>query len=108
MDTKDSLATSYVGYQARLPSWDPGTDPTLDTVRFTFPSRGVKPDSGSTWTAGSWISLGTQRKLYFALTPLLGPGAGGLAIALGEYDVWIRVTAVPQDIIEYVGPLSVV
>ena len=60
-------------------------NPTSSTVEFAFPPVG-QDISSATWVAGSWE---TSSGYYYART-LVGAG-GGVVLADGTYEVWVRV-----------------
>lgn len=67
-------------------------DPTSLPVEFAFTATTDRP---TTWIGGSWgSSPGVQAGVTWtgiARTPVIG--AGGLDLAVGTYQVWIRLTA---------------
>ncbi len=60
-------------------------NPTSDTVEFAFVSIG-QDVTDATWTSGAWETSGTT---YYA-RKLVGAG-GGLVLADGTYEVWVRI-----------------
>jgi hypothetical protein len=76
-------------------------DPTGDTVEFAFTSG---DELGSpTWYAASWESMGGQ---HYARC-LIGPGGGVVALAIGFWWVWVRVTDSPEIPIKQAGVIEV-
>lgn len=71
-----------------------GYDPTTDIVQMAFIPHApypVAPDSGD-WNTASWeTDLGP---VYWA-TCLVGPANGGVPLAAGTYQTWVKVTDNP-------------
>lgn len=67
------------------------SDPTALVVELAFPLKDVDPVTGD-WKTGSWESANAR---YWARL-LVGPGSTFGALARGDYDVWVRVTATPE------------
>lgn len=98
------LATDYVQVAAAaFVDGDP-IDPTNDLVEMAFTTIGDNPGSGD-WHTGSWTTApgGT-----FLAQCLVGPGAGGVALALGRYGWWARITDNPTIPVVQVGELQIV
>lgn len=66
-----------------------GADPTDNVVELAFPLQGAAP---SDWTTAAWENDGA---IHYAKL-LLGPG-GALELPVGDYDVWVRVAASPEE-----------
>lgn len=82
-----------------------GYNPTSDAVAFAFMPPGVNPGV-SDWKTGSWTT--NPGPTYMAQC-LVGPGAGGVALAVGVYVIWLRVTDSPEVFIPAggVGTLTI-
>jgi hypothetical protein len=65
---------------------DLGSDP----VRYAFMPNGAKPGT-SDWHTGFWAAVGVA-------AILVGPANGGIALAPGDYTIWLAVTDNPQDL----------
>lgn len=79
-------------------------NPTSDVVQFAFTEGyGVTP---SVWVTGSWDSTVVQGSWYNAKC-LVGPGAGGTALAAGTYTVWLKVTDNPEIPVRQTGTLII-
>lgn len=80
-----------------------GINPTSDVVQFAFLSNlpPIQPTVGQ-YVNGSW--QGTIQP-YVALC-LVGPG-GGTALAQGQYNVWLKITASPETPVKWCGILQV-
>lgn len=104
MASKSVLSTVYV--KSRVTATVNGStsyNPTGDPVEIAFKSPGVDPVAPD-WAMGSWETVGTSG--YYARL-LVGPGPGGLNLAVGTYDMWIRVTDNPEIPVMQAGPLRV-
>jgi hypothetical protein len=107
MISRSVLDTRYVA----IPVSATGTtglpiDPTGDTVQFAFMPTppGTSPGNGD-WRAGSWAS--TSSGGYLAQC-LVGPANGGVALATGTYQIWLKVTDSPEIPVVTVDYLQVV
>lgn len=63
-------------------------DPTGDVVSLAFPAVGQEPSS---FIAGQWL---TESGVYYAQA-LVGPGTSA-ELAVGYYDVYVKVTDSPE------------
>ena len=79
-------------------------DPTSGTVHFAFVSEAEDNASpaSSAWVPGSW-DTGTND--YWAKC-LVGPD-GAAELAVGSYDVWIKVTKSLETVVDKIGVLSI-
>lgn len=62
------------------------------SVNFAFISGSGIPTQSTTWLPGSWATTSSP---YYAQI-LIGPGSGGVPLAVGSYRVWIQLEANPQ------------
>lgn len=93
MITRSVLDTRYVA----IPVTATGANglpinPTGDVVQFAFKSAGVNPGVGD-WNTGSWAT--TSSGGYQAQI-LVGPANGGVALTVGVYQIWVKVTDSPE------------
>lgn len=72
-----------------------GYDPTGDLLAFAFmPQTYPQPSPGSgDWHAGSWVTY--PGPSYWAQV-LVGPANGGVALAVGTYLGWVKITDSPD------------
>lgn len=98
------LATDYVQVAAAAFVNGSAIDPSNDLVEMAFTTVGARPGSGD-WHTGSWTTApgGT-----FLAQRLVGPGAGGVALGLGIYGWWVRITDNPTIPVAEVGQLQIV
>jgi len=89
--TQSSLSTDYVQVLIASPG---STDPTFDNIQFAFTLE-TYPETRPTtddWITGSWaVSPGPQ---YWAQC-LVGPENGGTVLAIGLYQVWVKILSSP-------------
>jgi hypothetical protein len=90
--TISSLSTQYVQVPVRAYSEGLPYNPTGLTVQMGFVSGWGHP---GTWNAASWASTSTISGYYIAQC-LVGPGSGGVDLAVGTYNVWLMVTSSPE------------
>lgn len=83
-------STEYI--ECKVSAFNPATSASIDlssdTVQMAFTAPGVEPVS-SDWKSAIWTFPGVAGIL-------VGPGAGGLPLAPGDYDQWIKVTDSPE------------
>jgi hypothetical protein len=73
-------------------------DPTGDVVSLSFPNVGSEPTA---FVSGSWL---TVAGIYYAQA-LVGPGATVLAV--GFYDIYVKVTDSPEIPVIRAGLLEI-
>lgn len=98
------LSTTYVLCRVSATEGGVASDPTSGTVSFAFVSEDSDNESpaSSAWVSGSW-ETGTDG--YWAKC-LVGP-EGAAELAVGSYDVWIKVAKSPETVIDRIGALSI-
>ena len=101
-----TLSTQYVIVPVRAYSGGVPYNPTGLTVQMAFISGWGKP-ADEDWNDASWSSSSTVNGYYQAQC-LVGPGAGGVVLATGTYDVWTQVTGSPEVPIQVSGTLTIV
>lgn len=84
------LSKEYVRVKVSASEAGAAVDPTTDTVVMAFPVHGVAPVTGD-WKAASWETAGSA----FYARCLVGP-SGTVTLAVGSYDVWVKVTDSPE------------
>lgn len=90
--TQSALSTQMV--QVMITATSPGNyDPTSDIVQFSFTPSTYPQTSPAVWYPGSWESFPGPE--YWAQC-LVGPGAGGVPLSLGLYQVWVQITDNPE------------
>lgn len=97
------LATEFVMALVAVKKNGVYVDPTGDTAEMSFPAVGSPPVN---WFAGSWEtdhSTGTPR--YYAQC-LVGPG-GAVELAVGKYEVFLKVSDNPETPVRKLGVLSI-
>lgn len=102
--TISSLSTVYVQIPVRAYIQGEPYNPTGDVVALAFMTGWNNPGSGD-WHTGSW-STGEFGETYLAQL-LVGPGSGGLPLAVGTYSIWLRVQDNPEVPITQPGMLTV-
>lgn len=76
-------------------------DPTNGTVQFAFKASGVEPTEPD-WQDGQWEQA---NRTYFARV-LVGAG-GGVPVAEGTHDIWVRIANTPEEVARKVGQLVI-
>lgn len=91
-----ATSTQYI----RVPvSEASGVDPTSHAVTMAFPTTGDDP---ATFYTSSWVTL---NGIYYARC-LVGAG-GAVTLAVGYYDVYVKVSDAPETPVLLAGTLEV-
>lgn len=101
MATQSAQSIEYVRVPVALVSNGLPVDPTGDAVEFAFPLHDVPPVSGD-WHAGDWETAADGTYYARALV-----GTGSFVLAVGNYDIWIKITATPEVPARNTGALQV-
>jgi hypothetical protein len=106
VESISSLSREFVQAEVEVTEQGLAYNPTTDVVEFAFTPVGNRlPD---TWFTGSWD--GTQPvpgTTAYRAQVLVGPGSSGPVLAVGKYQVWIRVTDSPEVPVLPVGQLAI-
>lgn len=102
--TQSVLSTVYVQVLVRPTVHGAPYNPSADAVALAFISGSGNPGP-SDWHSGSWDPTGP---IQWVAQCLVGPGAGGVSLATGTYNVWIKVTDNPEIPVVEVGQLVIV
>lgn len=81
-------------------------NPTSDVVAMAFPAESVDPVTGD-WQAAEWETDSSTVPVTYLAKCLVGPG-GTIALSVGLYDVWVRVTDNPEVPARRAGNLEIV
>jgi hypothetical protein len=92
--TISSLSTEYVLVPIRAASQGAPYNPTGLTVEMAFIDGWAKPTSMQ-WNDASW-AWSTPVNGYYAAQCLVGPGTGGVVLAIGTWNVWVMITGNPE------------
>lgn len=80
-------------------------NPTGDTIQMAFMTTGNPAPSD--WKAATWqIVVQSAGPVYIAQC-LVGPGVGGVALAVGIYAIWVKITDSPEVPVRQVGILQI-
>ncbi len=69
-----------------------GYNPTSDLVQFAFTALSYPTIEPSVWYGGSWVTF--PGPAYWAQC-LVGPANGGVSLAIGTWQAWVKVTDSP-------------
>lgn len=103
MLTRSVLTTEYIEVSVASTVNGHPHDPTGDAVAFAFLAPGVTPGSGD-WHAGSWNTVAPGQ---YVAQCLVGPGVGGVPLAVGLWDLWLRITDNPEIPVQEIGLLTI-
>ena len=96
-----SLTKEYVRVAVAATEAGAPVIPTGDVVQMAFTVNGADPVGGD-WKSATWETSGS---IYYARC-LVGPG-GTVALAVGHYLVWVKVTDSPEVPVRSAGFLDV-
>lgn len=99
------LSLEYVRIPVSAKTSGVAVNPTSDSVLMAFPLEGVDPIVGD-WKTATWeTDASTSPSTYFARC-LVGP-AGTITLAVGVYDVWVKITDSPEIPARHAGSLEI-
>lgn len=106
MITLSVLDTRYIQVTVDTTFNGAAFNPTADPVAMAFlPSPpDANPGSGD-WKTASWQTLPAG---VYAVRCLVGPANSGNPLAVGTYNIWVRITDNPEVPVENVGLLHIV
>jgi len=99
--TLSVLSTEYVRVPVAATVAGAPYDPRGDVVQFAFVADGVNPVSGD-WHTGLWDGGNNP----YVAQCLVGP-TGGVALAVGVYNMWVKITDNPEIPVRLVGQLMI-
>jgi len=92
-----ATSLQYVGVPVTAKKSGLLQNPTTDPVVMAFMPSGKDPASAD-WQAATWMTDATGTlPVYYAIC-LVGPG-GTIALGVGTYDVWVKVTDNPEIVV---------
>jgi hypothetical protein len=86
------LSTQYIQVPVTVRSASP-YNPSGDAVQFAFVPVTYPQAAPSVWYTGSWSVF--PGPVYWAQI-LVGPANGGVALAAGSYEAWLKITDSPE------------
>lgn len=106
MITRSVLDTEYLTYPIAFTIGGTTQNPTGDPVAFAFMPNpaNTNPTTGD-WHTGQWITTGTGT---YQAQILIGPANSGIALTVGVWNVWIRITDSPEIPIQQIDLLTIV
>lgn len=104
MITMSVLSTQYVMVPVDTTANGAPYNPTADVVQMAFMLTPPGSNPGvSDWKTASWVTTSSGN---YTVRCLVGPA--GTALAVGNYNVWIKITDNPEVPVQNVGILSIV
>lgn len=100
------LSLAYVKSEVRARQSGAVVDPTSFTVQAAFTAPGTDPVSGD-WKTASWETDSVPHPDRYYARCLVGPG-GTVALAVGTYEMHLKITATPEIPVLSAGFLKVV
>lgn len=105
MLTMSTLDTRYVRAPVEIKVDGVPVNVTVDVVQFAFMSNPPSAKPGvSDWHGASWDTVAPAE---YVAQCLVGPGAGGVVLSAGVYDVWVKVVDNPEIPTQNTGLLSI-
>jgi hypothetical protein len=98
------LSTQYVQIPITVESPSGTYSPVLDSVQFAFPPLTYPPTSPATWYTGSWATFPGPS---YRAQCLIGPGNGGVALAIGSYQIVVKISDSPEIPVLYTSTLEI-
>lgn len=96
------VSTEFVTADITAMAGGIGINPTGFPVQFAFTQNGAEPLSGD-WHNGQWASVNPP----YVAQILVGPANGGLVLAKGFYQIWVKVITSSQVPVISVGTLII-
>ena len=96
------LSTEYVQVSAAFTVSGSPVNPTNDAVQMAFMAGGALPGT-SDWHAAVWETAGSA----YYVQCLVGPANGGVVLAPGMYEIWVRITDNPEVPVRSPDQLSI-
>lgn len=100
------LSVEYVRVAVAATSNGAAINPTADTVVMAFPAHGTDPVNGD-WKSASWETDATTTPATYYARCLVGPSQT-VALSVGQYDVWARISDNPEVPARKAGTLEIV
>jgi hypothetical protein len=100
-----ALSTEYVQVPVRAQSSGLPFNPTALTVEMAFIDGWTEPQPAD-WNTASWASTSTVNGTYLAQC-LVGPENDGVSLAIGTYQIWLKVISSPEVPVISTGTLTV-
>lgn len=91
-----SLSTEYVWVTVTATSAGLPLNLSGDQVAYAFTAPSGQP---VTWHDAAWVD--TTARI------LIGSGAGGVVLAAGYWDVWLKVIDSPETVVRLIGQILV-
>lgn len=109
MITRSVLDTEYLAYAEQVLVSGLPINPVADVVQFAFMPNPANANPGTTdWHSGQWYTTGLGGTNAYFAEILVGPGAGGVALAVGLWNVWVKILDNPQVPVRLVDTLQIV
>jgi hypothetical protein len=99
-----SQTTEYYRFPVLLTVSGQAVDPTPAAISFALVETGDEPESAE-WVAGAWeTDTSTDPDTYYARILF---GTGGITLADGEYDLFVRFALAPENVIRKIARVVV-
>lgn len=102
---QSALSLEYVRCPVSARLSGTAVDPTGDAVSMAFTVADVDPAVGD-WKSATWETDATTSPSTYYARCLVGP-AGTITLAVGVWDVWLKVTDAPEIPARRVGNLQI-
>ena len=100
------LATEYVCVPVRAVVGGALYNPTGDVVQFAFMPQVTQVPRDIDWVSGSWETITASLLYPYSARCLVGP-AGAVALGVGRYVIYVKVSDSPEIPVLIAGYLEV-
>ncbi|MGW5123299.1 hypothetical protein ACWEQ7_04390 [Streptomyces sp. NPDC004069] len=105
MQSISVLSTEYVRVGVRATVNGGPYNPTPGAVQFAFTRGTARPEDPEAWVDGEWDDVPLPGTTTYVARCLIGPDT--VALALGTYNVWIKITADLETPVRKTGQLQI-
>jgi hypothetical protein len=100
------LATQYYLVPVTVTKSGAAYNPTSDTAQFAFMPTATQVPGISDWVSGSWDTNTSSVLFPYSAKCLVGP-SGTIALGIGNYVAYVKITDSPEIPILIVGYLQI-
>lgn len=100
-----TLSREYVRVQVSATEAGSPVNPTADTVQMAVTAAGVDPTTE--WATASWETEVTATGTKYYARIQVGPSSTVGQLAVGNYEIWVKVTDNPEVPVAQVGRLAI-
>jgi hypothetical protein len=102
-----SASKEYVKVPVSAKESGSAVNPTGDTVNMAV-TTAADGDAVTSWATASWETDSTVSPAKYYARVLIGPGSNIGQLAIGIYNVFVKITDSPEVPIKYAGQIEIV